>query len=1104
MKLEDAIVDIRSLVADRRAIILVGAGVSMLATQNDPRASWSGLLEAGLDEIQSYRREEHNDIWRRQLEELLRSSSLDDMFRAADQIQSEISANGGNPSRYRNWLRKTVGSLHTTDPGILEALNELQVPIISTNYDSLLDDHLGDATETTWNDPERANRILRGELSGVLHLHGHWRQPETVILTRADYRKKDAEKFVKRLQEAAALMGTLVFVGVGSGSRDPDLLPFINALADQGGNATYPHYRLCISSEYSALQREHHYHNIEVVDVGADYTDLIALLTQVRPIAHSRGDSDSKPPGTRELTIEDLSQNLLKSFASRVMKTKQLEVVKNSHLITLGLTDQNGVVSGSAGLCFASNPSTFYPGARTTLSMNLSGRQQTLGFEGPLRDQVEATVQRIVNSISVLGESDRLRVLWTTAIREMLSNAIVHRTYESGDPTLVKVTESEVRVVNPGRLARIPPKENPLDALSHAKYPHRARYLHYLGAAEGTGLGFKTLLDLQDHLKTLGEGGEVSVGEDGDSVVARILLPSTPPFRFSDEPTSPPAVPVMARPASDGEESAPHGMEKGPAPAREAETGETKANPRDSAEDSNSAPSSETDGPSPDGVPSNLDGTGPAQALSRPPVQQDPDAQEAGSGGVADRVAYIKTQNGIQWDTHLQAASNLTTADPSDMELLFEAVQPDQGRAAGNWSRKEGHSGRKSLRDILARFVDSKGRLLFETSPQNPDELLSWLICAAAAGGHDLLLVDDATMSCDESLEYILRGVEANRIVVALTQDFVRLSRLLIDVQSPVIYVVNQIDLSRMRSGVECWGHPRVSENYIRRRLRRLALTDLAEDTLLEKAVLTNIQTPADVGAINKRVQSLGQGSNRSSYLEVLKQRIDISDETMISLWASIQWAAGRPGSYTEFFTQAFLERWRSRRNRVVKWYNVLSCGALGAGWILIGRHLGILQDGIWWLGLQWLSTAFLIGVASSFLIARRERDFLEFGIRLLPSTAGFIVYLLLLIRLPNVTLGQAWLPMALLVALTVALNRLEGWLLNIECVRMRNGNVSASRHSPRLGFLARQAVKCNLMQEVFAEAKTDGYGQLGFPRAELPSVSVATAIKAMAENAAK
>ena len=65
-------------------------------------------------------------------------------------------------------------------------------------------------------------RVLRREEKGVAHLHGYFRQPESVVLGSRSYDDVLRDEHAQAILRTLVLRDRLLFVGFGAGLSDPN------------------------------------------------------------------------------------------------------------------------------------------------------------------------------------------------------------------------------------------------------------------------------------------------------------------------------------------------------------------------------------------------------------------------------------------------------------------------------------------------------------------------------------------------------------------------------------------------------------------------------------------------------------------------------------------------------------------------------------------------------------------------------------------------------------------------------------------------------------------------------------------------------------------
>ena len=278
--------DLQQQIQAGQVVAIVGAGVSVGATNNHAVASWQGLLHHGVDYCRMLPTTGVTDATAQLLHSQIDAGDLDMMLAAAEVISAKLGAPQGG--EWRRWLRETVGELRAQRRDVLEALRDLGVILATTNYDGLIEEVTG-LPAVTWRDGARVERVLRGDETGVLHLHGYWQQPESVILGIRDYEKVLGDAHAQTMQHAMRSFKTLLFVGCGEGLHDPNFGALLQWSAKVFAGSEYRHFRLARDGDVASLQAQHPAEQrIFVLGYGPDHSGLAVFLRRVRPAPGSK------------------------------------------------------------------------------------------------------------------------------------------------------------------------------------------------------------------------------------------------------------------------------------------------------------------------------------------------------------------------------------------------------------------------------------------------------------------------------------------------------------------------------------------------------------------------------------------------------------------------------------------------------------------------------------------------------------------------------------------------------------------------------------------------------------------------------------------------
>jgi hypothetical protein len=259
----------------RDTLVIVGSGISIAATGNSKFASWCGLLKDGVKECRGH----DNDLgetFNTTLNTLIDSNDMDQLLAAASIVHRKLSE---PPGRYARWLQKTVGSLETNNPAIIEAILNLSLPLATTNYDTLLSAN-GERASITWADTFKLERFRENKGNYILHLHGCCDTSESVILGLSDYEhlnnNKGAEYYIQSLRGSR----TFVFVGCGvDGSADPHFRSFFAWVSRILPNSLFPAYIISRQCEIAKFKLKlNGMSNVSYIPYGTDHSELVGFL----------------------------------------------------------------------------------------------------------------------------------------------------------------------------------------------------------------------------------------------------------------------------------------------------------------------------------------------------------------------------------------------------------------------------------------------------------------------------------------------------------------------------------------------------------------------------------------------------------------------------------------------------------------------------------------------------------------------------------------------------------------------------------------------------------------------------------------------------------
>ena len=279
----DLAADLRERIAAKQIICVVGAGVVAASARPDSGsecALWPRLLESGVRWVRAL----HPELPPSWVDDRLRalaSDDVDDLLAVASQVASKLGAPDGG--EYAEWLHRSVGALEVGDASVIQALGALDVPIVTTNYDHLLEKVL-QREAVSWRNEAAVDRIVRGDSSAILHLHGHYSEPESVVLGLWEYAGLVDNDHTQAVMRALGMAKSLLFVGFGAGLRDPNFRQFLRWARKVSWTMPYRHYRLARASEAAAMRLDHDpAERVMVLSYGERYEDLAPFLRALAP-----------------------------------------------------------------------------------------------------------------------------------------------------------------------------------------------------------------------------------------------------------------------------------------------------------------------------------------------------------------------------------------------------------------------------------------------------------------------------------------------------------------------------------------------------------------------------------------------------------------------------------------------------------------------------------------------------------------------------------------------------------------------------------------------------------------------------------------------------
>src|SRR5271170_3898914 len=247
----NAMAGLAERIAREEVVLYVGAGASASAGYK----GWSDFLEVLRKRAETQMTNYGQAALRYFNEQLIKKDksleAADWLHKALGQDLQEIVVNEFGPANYRS--PSVIHHYLARFPSGL---------VITTNYDDLLDQAFKKAGRRpfrwTWRNTDNVVRQLKSlntKQPGILHLHGHTDDPESIVLTGSQY-AAEMHKHKPVGELLSWLLATRTFLFIGASFNDPDLVYLLQQNVAKYGNSLRRHYALVPYTEVPGPRKE--------------------------------------------------------------------------------------------------------------------------------------------------------------------------------------------------------------------------------------------------------------------------------------------------------------------------------------------------------------------------------------------------------------------------------------------------------------------------------------------------------------------------------------------------------------------------------------------------------------------------------------------------------------------------------------------------------------------------------------------------------------------------------------------------------------------------------------------------------------------------------
>jgi len=262
--------------------------------------------------------------------------------------------------------------------------------------------------------------------------------------------------------------------------------------------------------------------------------DLIAPEIMFKIPLDATAEELQPVPGT---TLDEIDWQVAKEYrdSHQMLKGSNKEgvdLLKEIGALAAWPHGNSSLLHKSAVLVFCKRPEKHFIGGKSVFIVDLVNNDDRLKRKtiyGPLSKQFLELVKMTMDElrdVESLAEDGRRRIekeIPLKLVREMISNAICHRDYESRDSIRIRINEKLLEIYSPGKFpSNISPQSllNGDQEASKPVNPLVAEYLQHLLVFEDAGNGFRVA---RDYRSRKGEEAIRVIVDEGPGVNVRIM-----------------------------------------------------------------------------------------------------------------------------------------------------------------------------------------------------------------------------------------------------------------------------------------------------------------------------------------------------------------------------------------------------------------------------------------------------------------------------------------------------------------------------------------------------------------------------------------------------
>lgn len=397
-----------------KTIVVVGTGLSLALTRGKyPQLSWGGLIRHGYEYGNEFGLIEES-VKVNWLAMLDAASSVDEMLNIAGFLSRKMG--GPRGVNYLRWFSAAFSEVSIQDEHLMDVLKRISesgVRFCTLNYDSLLEEATG-LPAICVSDKDDVIDWINGENKAILHLHGHWKEPQSCVLSDSDYAEAINDRSRDFFQQNLVALQRLVYVGCGGTFEDPNFQNILKWLDTDLQSARVSGCALVMNQEVATRKSEWR-GLVQPVGYGYERSSLPVFLEELfsEVVSSSEvvaGDSASTP--SMRLIEEGVKRISLDSLRKVIAPAPQAHSIRHdwSYQAKQSITRLRRVwVAADWGMCeeefIWGVVSKDSDGVKKLFELNVGNCKGKDDFVRQVKDLFDASLESFISAFSKIGIS---------------------------------------------------------------------------------------------------------------------------------------------------------------------------------------------------------------------------------------------------------------------------------------------------------------------------------------------------------------------------------------------------------------------------------------------------------------------------------------------------------------------------------------------------------------------------------------------------------------------------------------------------------------------------------------------------------------------------